>query len=315
MYKHSRFKAFTLIELLVVIAIIAILAAILFPVFAQAKAAAKKAAAISQAKQTGTAILIYTADVDDLFPCGMIPDLTSATQPAWRTTAFTALVPAGWATGAALPATAAIEHSLVWANSTFPYTKNYDILNHPATVISDIAGLTPVAGAFPRPVNLSMNGLLQFSSTTAVVAPSSLTMLWPGLGNQSNRGAVVCSPILACRLPGECRFTPGVHPQGQTGNPQIYTFNFTTSWWAFGQGSVHVFTDSSAKLVNYGRGNAAGFPTSTTSPVTWQFLNASGQIPASPGAFFRGMGTNAAAGRTANWAASFALDNTFTGRF
>ncbi len=35
-------QAFTLIELLVVIAIIAILAAILFPVFAQAKAAAKK---------------------------------------------------------------------------------------------------------------------------------------------------------------------------------------------------------------------------------------------------------------------------------
>ncbi|MCZ7579378.1 MAG: prepilin-type N-terminal cleavage/methylation domain-containing protein [Fimbriimonadaceae bacterium] len=38
----SRKSAFTLIELLVVIAIIAILAAILFPVFAQAKVAAKK---------------------------------------------------------------------------------------------------------------------------------------------------------------------------------------------------------------------------------------------------------------------------------
>ena len=35
-------RAFTLIELLVVIAIIAILAAILFPVFAQAKMAAKE---------------------------------------------------------------------------------------------------------------------------------------------------------------------------------------------------------------------------------------------------------------------------------
>ena len=39
-------RAFTLIELLVVIAIIAILAAILFPVFAQAKAAAKKTASV-----------------------------------------------------------------------------------------------------------------------------------------------------------------------------------------------------------------------------------------------------------------------------
>lgn len=44
-------KGFTLIELLVVIAIIAILAAILFPVFAQAKTAAKKTTALSTVKQ------------------------------------------------------------------------------------------------------------------------------------------------------------------------------------------------------------------------------------------------------------------------
>ncbi len=55
-------RAFTLIELLVVIAIIAILAAILFPVFAQAKEAAKKTASLSNCKQVGTAINIYLAD-------------------------------------------------------------------------------------------------------------------------------------------------------------------------------------------------------------------------------------------------------------
>ena len=60
-------KGFTLIELLVVIAIIAILAAILFPVFAQAKLAAKKTAGLSQAKQIGTASQIYIADYDDVF--------------------------------------------------------------------------------------------------------------------------------------------------------------------------------------------------------------------------------------------------------
>jgi prepilin-type N-terminal cleavage/methylation domain-containing protein len=61
-------KAFTLIELLVVIAIIAILAAILFPVFAQAKVAAKRTVEMSNFKQIGTASLIYAGDADDLFP-------------------------------------------------------------------------------------------------------------------------------------------------------------------------------------------------------------------------------------------------------
>ena len=55
-------NAFTLIELLVVIAIIAILAAILFPVFAQAKASAKKITSISNQKQIGLAMLMYVAD-------------------------------------------------------------------------------------------------------------------------------------------------------------------------------------------------------------------------------------------------------------
>jgi prepilin-type N-terminal cleavage/methylation domain-containing protein/prepilin-type processing-associated H-X9-DG protein len=61
-------KAFTLIELLVVIAIIAILAAILFPVFAQAKLAAKKTVSLSNVKNLGLAYQMYMGDVDDSFP-------------------------------------------------------------------------------------------------------------------------------------------------------------------------------------------------------------------------------------------------------
>lgn len=62
-----RVRAFTLIELLVVIAIIAILAAILFPVFAQAKAAAKATAGVSNIKQMAIAVELYKTDVDDTF--------------------------------------------------------------------------------------------------------------------------------------------------------------------------------------------------------------------------------------------------------
>ncbi len=58
-------KAFTLIELLVVIAIIAILAAILFPVFAQAKVAAKATSSLSNNKQLALGGIMYAGDNDD----------------------------------------------------------------------------------------------------------------------------------------------------------------------------------------------------------------------------------------------------------
>lgn len=61
-------KGFTLIELLVVIAIIAILAAILFPVFARAKMAAKKTADLNNSKQIGLGLQMYLADHEDVFP-------------------------------------------------------------------------------------------------------------------------------------------------------------------------------------------------------------------------------------------------------
>ncbi|MBN9502034.1 MAG: hypothetical protein BGO01_10380 [Armatimonadetes bacterium 55-13] len=64
----NRKAAFTLIELLVVIAIIAILAAILFPVFAQAKEAAKKTQSLSNVKQIGLGVMMYLGDYDDTFP-------------------------------------------------------------------------------------------------------------------------------------------------------------------------------------------------------------------------------------------------------
>lgn len=96
-------RAFTLIELLVVIAIIAILAAILFPVFAQAKKAAKTTTAISNLKQIGTGTMMYVADCDDVY--------------------FLRRVNGSGPTG--LPG------ELSWKQVLYPYTKNTQIFTDP----------------------------------------------------------------------------------------------------------------------------------------------------------------------------------------
>lgn len=100
-------KAFTLIELLVVIAIIAILAAILFPVFAQAKLAAKKSVALSNTKQIAIGLDLYVNDYDDMIPSAAYKGVPTVN----RTPVSLQWCPA---------------HVLM-----YPYTKNYQIWNAP----------------------------------------------------------------------------------------------------------------------------------------------------------------------------------------
>ncbi len=111
-----RKQGFTLIELLVVIAIIAILAAILFPVFAQAREAARSVACLSNTKQIATAQLMYAQDYDEtIVPWRACPTV-SRDASANIAPCNTALL--------ALPT--------IWANTLQPYIKNYNLMFCPS---------------------------------------------------------------------------------------------------------------------------------------------------------------------------------------
>ncbi|RYG33679.1 prepilin-type N-terminal cleavage/methylation domain-containing protein [bacterium] len=115
-------SAFTLIELLVVIAIIAILAAILFPVFAQAKAAAKKTQCLSNMKQLGTSILLYVNDSDDAYPVSVDQSVTMSSTPY---------------------------SYLLWAHRVYPYVKNQGVWKCPSNSKSTTLASAYGPGANP----------------------------------------------------------------------------------------------------------------------------------------------------------------------
>jgi len=267
----NRLRAFTLIELLVVIAIIAILAAILFPVFAQAKEAAKKTAALSQMKQVGTSFVIYTGDNDDNLPSAF-PARFDGPQPRWWYQ-YEASFPAGW------PNTTTYikeEDALQWSNALTPYIKNFDIFK--VSGGDDKAlNYTPNPGMQPFFNNYQMNGLLHHFSMTSIDSPSKLPLLWQGKGKTEYKGAAYARPYLRCLTAGaSCRFNPSAMPDGSAGTQggQLHTFAGQYAW-GFGQSALYVSSDTSARAVNVGRGNASG---NLNSLVPWADVTAAGLV-------------------------------------
>ncbi len=119
----SRRSGFTLIELLVVIAIIAILAAILFPVFARARAKAQQNNCLSNLKQMALAINMYMSDYDE--KC-----LPPAHVPITYTT---------------------------WAQKLYPYVKNTQIFVCPSDSNPNMIG-GPTGHSAYQPGNPDMRG-------------------------------------------------------------------------------------------------------------------------------------------------------------
>jgi prepilin-type N-terminal cleavage/methylation domain-containing protein len=261
-------KGFTLIELLVVIAIIAILAAILFPVFAQAKAAAKKTADLTQLKQTATSIIVYQADADDNFPSAY-PIGANGTVYA----TFWYSVPTDW--NPTYPAFYIPEDANAWANSTEPYRKNQDLLKSNVGITRILTGHD---SATPRKqpafVNYAFNGLLHQYSATAINAPSQLRMLSQNRGTMNIKGAAFSNPRLSCAGTAPCRYIPSSPTcNGANGTWSEMFTNTTYSQWVHGRGQLAVMSDTSARFFNMNAGvnTRSDFKTSM-----WSRFNAQG---------------------------------------
>jgi prepilin-type N-terminal cleavage/methylation domain-containing protein len=111
---------FTLIELLVVIAIIAILAAILFPVFAQARAKGKHATCLSNMKQIGLATMQYVSDYNETYYAHRFNTGTDSNP----------LI--GLTGGTNSPISGKARDKTFWISLLQPYTKNYGVFVCPA---------------------------------------------------------------------------------------------------------------------------------------------------------------------------------------
>jgi prepilin-type N-terminal cleavage/methylation domain-containing protein len=246
--------AFTLIELLVVIAIIAILAAILFPVFAQAKAAAKKIASVSNLKQVGTSMHIYLSDYDDTMPITYTPMPGTPTRYN-----YDRLTPAGnWLTSTDPIVNASIQG--FWVNNTQPYIKNYQLLNDPNGILVTGQTSSPYGTAVPPSgapaISYTYNGLLNSYSHTSITEVAKLPVLWNGRGRATLEGWAYANPYLGCFTgSAPCVYQPPAAGCSFANNGSLSrasTNTRNTGYDLHSGGIIYTYADSHAKWVKIG---------------------------------------------------------------
>jgi len=262
-----RKSAFTLIELLVVIAIIAILAAILFPVFAQAKLAAKRTSELSNVKQLGLAMLMYSNDYDDNFPVTSLYDFTD---------------PADWP-------------QMNWASGIEPYVKSVNLFWSPLD--SDVASLNAGINAgdgnafFGPAVSLVPNELMGGATLTQQNYPHGVVgvqnVAWAAQGwwtDGTINDTAVTQPagtVMLCPKYNQDAIAGGLP------DVPIYTFewgmmlwdNTPTTYYAYGDASIpegnslEPITDPLLKTTDYGKGPDGAVSVATVGQANFNFVD------------------------------------------
>lgn len=218
-------NAFTLIELLVVIAIIAILAAILFPVFAQAKSAAKHAVTISNMKQIGLGMQIYVGDYDDTLP--------RRSTLNWN----------GWATGECN----GVNGCESWDKLIMPYIKSYDIFTSGA----DRASAVPY-------LNGNQTGMFKRSyDVTKYLFPTVGGMEW------MPNGSFAIPPTNMSSVPSVSETITLVERRNQSSTDDIW-WQYSTFFenWAWGTGTANTESNTPENYfagIDYSNANKAAF--------------------------------------------------------
>jgi prepilin-type N-terminal cleavage/methylation domain-containing protein len=274
-----KIRAFTLIELLVVIAIIAILAAILFPVFAQAKEAAKATQDLSNVKQMATSTAIYLADSDDVMPLGhgRAPDGTHGYN--WNK-----YVPFDWA-ATSNPANRRFYSETFFMNTIQPYVKNWEIPAAPAMREDEYQATQAIAtGKKKERTTYAYNGFLHGYSSTAVVASAQLPLLTGLNGAVRVLGWGFANPALNCNsaTTASCFYIPrtatacatasgSCSPTEATNGACGYvytTYNNAQTYWMFKKGQNWAFVDGHAKFRRLGATLSPGNTDYRTDPLT-----------------------------------------------
>ena len=195
-FTPGKSSGFTLIELLVVIAIISILAGILFPVFAQAREKARQTSCLSNLKQLGTAMMMYTQDYDETFPIGL--------DENWHDS---------------------------WAIQIHPYTRNDGIIRCPSDDDQDLPawmqGWAGISMSYGANGYIGWNGLTQTWGMQGLITPMAQSWLTPVTRSLAEVTRPTDTVLLTEKHNGEMKRNDG------TGNPtDFYGGTFTgVDWW------------------------------------------------------------------------------------